>query len=259
VAWWIAEADARVEPHRRASLFGQVSARGPLWRASDGFAWGTEVRATVGARVAAITERLALVVTSDLQWRNGTSEPDPFSGGRLASANAGGWQGTMSPAAVVELGAGVSASAGARLPLWSDVVGNQLVPQAGGFVAVSYTPRLAPRRSATPYRPPPGQITVVDYWATWCVPCVEISRQLEVAAPRWLDVRIVRIDASSWPSADAPALPPGADGLPTIEVFDETGARLALLVGPDALHAVERIDALRARRPLTTREAREVP
>ncbi|HWU87128.1 MAG TPA: hypothetical protein VN253_07635, partial [Kofleriaceae bacterium] len=60
---------------------------------------------------------------------------------------------------------------------------------------------------------------------------------------------------SRWPSDDAPPLPRGVSGLPAIEVFDETGARIALLVGPDALRVVERVDALRAQRTLTPREA----
>lgn len=263
VAWWIAELDARLAVHERAAVFGQGSARGPLARASDGFAWGAEARATAGARAVAIPGRLALVVASDLQWRDGASEPDPFAGGRLEAANAGGWQWSVSPAAVIELGGGVSASVGARIPLWSDVVGNQLVPQTGGFAAISYAQRLTPRRraSASPsparYQPPPGRITVVDYWATWCAPCEEISRRLERAAARWPDVRIVRIDASGWPADDAPPLPSGASGLPAIEIFDEAGARLALLVGPDALRVVERVDALRAERPVPT--PREAP
>ena len=251
VPWWIAEADARSAVHRRASVLGQVSARGPLARTSDGFAWGTELRATAGARAVAIADRLAVVVASDLQWRDGASEPDPFTGGRLSSANAGGWQWTVSPAAVVELGGGVSASVGARIPLWSDVAGNQLVPQIGGFAAVSYAHRLTARRSATPYRPSRGPITVVEYWATWCAPCAEISRRLDEAAKRWFAVRIVRIDASNWPGDDAPALPRGAGGLPVIEIYDQTGARRELLVGPDALRVIERVDALVAQRPLS--------
>jgi thiol-disulfide isomerase/thioredoxin len=254
-AWWIAELDARLPVHERASVFGQISARGPLARTSDGFAWGTEARGVAGARAAAIPGRLAFVVASDLQWRGGASEPDPFSGGRLATVNAGSLQWSVSPAAVVELGGGMSASIGARIPLWSDVRGNQLVPQTGGFAAVSYAHRLAPRRSAARYAAPPGGITVVDYWATWCAPCVEISRRLDEAARRWPDVRIVSVDASRWPADDAPPLPRGAGGLPVIELLDETGARLALLVGPDALRVVERVDALRAGRTLTTREA----
>lgn len=253
-AWWIAELDAQLDAHRRASVFGQVSARGPMARTSDGFAWGTEARATLGARAIAIAGRLAFVVATDLQWRGGASEPDPFSGGRLEAANAGGWQWSVSPAAVVELGGGVSASVGARIPLWIDVAGNQLVPQAGGFVAVSYAHRGEPRRSAARYRPPPGRITVVDYWATWCAPCAEISRRLEAAAARWPDVRIVKIDASRWPADDAPALPAGVAELPAIEIFDGAGARRALLVGPEALRVIEHVDALRAGRTITRPE-----
>jgi thiol-disulfide isomerase/thioredoxin len=254
-SWWIAELDAQLAVHGRASVFGQISARGPLAHTSDGFAWGTEVRGAAGGRAVAIPGRLSFVMTSDLQWRGRASEPDPFSEGRLQTANAGSLQWSVSPAAVVELGSGMSASAGARLPLWNDVNGNQLVPQLGGFAAVSYAHRLAPRRSAARYTAPPGGITVVDYWATWCAPCVEISRRLDEAAKRWPDVRIVRVDATRWPDDDAPPLPRGARGLPVVELLDETGARLALLVGPDALQVIERVDALRAGRTLTPREA----
>lgn len=265
-AWWIAEADAYGAVHRRAAVFGQLSARGPLAHTSDGFAWGPEVRATVGGRVAAIAGRLAFVVASDFQWRGGATEPDPFAGGRIETASAGGLLWSVSPAAVVELGGGVSATVGARIPLHQDVTGNQLVPGVGGFAAVAYAPRLAsrpasrgePRKSPAPYVPARGRITVVDYWAPWCMPCEEISRLLEAAAPRWPDVRIVRIDATDWPGDGAPSLPRGVEGLPAIEIFDENGARQALLVGPDALRVVEHVDALRAGRsprPATSPEA----
>ena len=74
------------------------------------------------------------------------------------------------------------------------------------------------------------------------------------AAKRWPDVRIVRVDATLWPD-DGTRLPDGVTGLPVIEVFDERGARLALLVGPEARRVVERVDELRARRTLKTGEA----
>jgi thiol-disulfide isomerase/thioredoxin len=248
VAWWIAEADTRISLGRRTSVFAQLSGRGPLSRTDDGFDWGTELRTTAGAQVSSITSWLSLVLSSDVQWRDGASEPDPFSMARLTSANAGGIQWTASPAAVFALPGDLSVIAGLRIPLISDVVGNQLVPQTGGFVAMAYTRRLTPpSRPAIDRAPPPtGQITVVDYWATWCAPCLEISRSLEAAAPRWPDVRIVKVDATAWPGDGAPALPTGATGLPAVEVFDRTGVRIALLIGADALRVVEIVDRLRA-------------
>ncbi len=249
VAWWVVEADSRVAVGQRTSLFVQLSGRGPFSRTEDGFAWGTELRATVGAQVSAVTSWLSLVVSSDVQWRDGASEPDPFSMGRLSSSNAGGTQWSLSPAAVIALPGDLSVIAGLRIPLISDVVGNQLVPQTGGFIAVSYTRRITPRRAApaaTQTLPVTGQLTVVDYWATWCVPCVEISRSLAGAAPRWPDVKIIKVDASEWPSDTGPALPAGATGLPAIEIFDRAGVRVVLLVGAAALRVVEAVDKLRS-------------
>ncbi len=251
VAWWIAEADARLSVAGSTSVFAQLGGRGPISRTEDGFAWGTELRATAGVQVSSITSWLSLLLSSDVQWRGGASEPDPFSMGRLTSSNAGGTQWSLSPALVIALSRDLSVIAGARIPLVIDVVGNQLVPQTGGFLAVSYTQRISPRRS----RPGPeisrnsGLITVVDYWATWCAPCVEISRSLDAAASRWPDVRIVKVDATEWPSETAPQLPAGATGLPAIEIFDQAGNRIVLLVGTAALRVVETVDKLRASKP----------
>lgn len=254
VPWWIAEADVRVALGERSTVFVQLSGRGPMSRTEDGFAWGTELRATGGVQVNRIAPWLALVLTSDVQWRDGASEPDPFSMERLTSANAGGMQWSVSPTAVFALPGALSLVAGVRIPVVNDVVGNQLVPQTGGFVALSYARRLTARRPrATIQTPPPsGQLTVVDYWATWCSPCIEITRSLQAASPRWPDVRVIKVDATEWPSDAVPTLPDGATGLPVIEIFDHAGVRIALLVGAAALRVVETVDKLRAARATTS-------
>jgi thiol-disulfide isomerase/thioredoxin len=242
VAWWIGELDARMRAAGLA-VSTQLSARGPLSRTDDGFAWGPEARATLAVQ-RTVRPWLSLVGSTDLQWRGGASEPDPFGPDRLMSANAGGWQWTVSPAAAFSVGADLTVAVGARIPIVSDVVGNQLVPQIGGFVAVSYTRRLERPR---PRAPAAGRITVVDYWATWCEPCREITRVLAAAATRWPDVTIIKVDATAWPGDGAPALPAGASGLPAVEVFDASGKRRVLLLGQDALRVVDEVDALRTR------------
>lgn len=243
--WWLAELDGRLRVGRTA-LFSQVAGRGPLSRTEDGFAWGPELRVTAGVQHA-VAPWLSLIVATDLQVRGGASEPDPFSSGRLMAANAGGWQWTVAPACSVVVTRDLSFVIGARAPIVSDVTGNQLVPQLGGFVALSYTRSMSRPQAPTPradVSPVAGRITVVDYWATWCKPCGEISRALAAAASRWPDVVIVKVDATAWP--EGPSLPTGATGLPVVEVFDESGKRRLLLLGRDALRVVDEVDGLRA-------------
>lgn len=248
VPWWIAELDGRIAIGANTAAFAQLTLRVPIGRAEDGFAWGAEQRTTLGGRYA-VTSRLGVIATADVQWRGGASEPDPFMGGRIDSANAGGWQWTTALSVSYALRNGLSISAGTRIPVFADVVGNQLVPSIGGFVAVSYAHALAPRERRRPaIAPKPGRWTVIDYWATWCAPCAEIDQRLQTAAARWPDVEIVRVDATAWPDPEAPALPDGAAGLPVIEVFDATGKRIELLLGDAALRVVETIDRLREAR-----------
>jgi len=248
--WLIGEADAQVAIATRGSVFTQLSGRAPLGRTSDDFSWGAELRASVGGTFVA-SSRWSLLGTVDLQWRGGATEPDPFSSMRLESANAGGVWFTASPAVRCAVTSELAITAGARLALAADVTGNQLVPQAGGFVALSLSRAVssppAARRSEEPVaRAPTGRIVVVDYWATWCKPCEQIDADLRAAESRWDDVQIERVDATEWPDPAAPALPIGASGLPVVEIYDARGQRTHLLVGTDATRVVEIVDSIRS-------------
>lgn len=244
VAWWIAEADARFSIGSRVTLMAQLGARGPFHRAPDDFAWGAEVRGVAGVQVLAVRRWLTVLVTSEVLWRGAATEPNPFGGERLASANAGGVYWTLTPGVILSLPRGLQLLTGLRLPLLNDVTGNQLVPYPGVFFALGYARTVEPRRvRAERYQPRPGAITVVDYWADWCAPCHEIGRELAAQEPRWREVRVVRIDATRWDAGDTSRVL-GAAGLPVIEIFDRAGRPVARLVGEDARRAVEVIDGL---------------
>ncbi len=255
-AWSIFELDGRTQIASRVAAIAQLSMRIPLLQTKDAFEWGSEVRATVGARIT-ILPWLTTMVATDVQWRGGSTEPDPFAGGRLNSANNGGWQWSLTPSLTATLPKGFLLTAGVRVPLYLDVTGNQLVPQLGAFTALAWSHQLSKpsaRSSVTPViRPTAGKITVVDYSATWCAPCADIERDLAAAEPRWPDVKIVSIDASNWPDASAPRLPDGATGLPVVEIFDQNGRRLALLLGEAARNVVQRVDEFRVTQPASSR------
>jgi thiol-disulfide isomerase/thioredoxin len=254
--WLLGEADVQVGIGPQGSVFAQLSARAPVGRTSDDFSWGAELRASVGGSFVA-SRRWSILGTVDLQWRGEATEPDPFSGMRLESANAGGVWFTASPAVRFAVTSELAITAGARLALAADVTGNQLVPQAGGFVALSLSravtsPRVARRLDEPVARAATGRMVVVDYWATWCKPCAQIDADLRAAQARWGDVQIERIDATEWPDPAAPALPVGASGLPVVEIYDASGQRTHLLVGTDATRVVEIVDSIRSSAKGTT-------
>jgi len=260
VSWGILQMQGNVPITEEISSYVQLSARRPFGKTEDDFAWGNEARAVVGAQMR-LPYKLTALGIAELQWRGRASEPDPFAGTRVESANAGGTWWTLTPALSYAAMSGVSVLAGLRIPVYADVHGNQLVPGVGGFVAVSLSwakktkasdrKRLVENATpAVPYVPETptlGRITVVDYWASWCAPCKTIGKALDDAEPGWADVDIKKVDASGWPDSGV-KLPEGAEGLPVLEVFDAKGKRTHLLVGEEALKIVEIVNTIRAER-----------
>lgn len=267
VSWGTAELLANIPITDKSSTYVQLSARTPLGNTMDDFAWGSEARAVVGAQVRLPLGFAALAIV-EWQWRGGATEPDPFAGGRIESANAGGTWWTVTPAISYAARGGISIIGGVRVPVRSDVRGNQLVPGIGGFLALSASwTRKRPSRPAklievakTVPKPEPvlGAITIVDYWATWCAPCKQIDAALQGAESGWPDVKIVRVDASGWPDSGV-QLPDGASGLPVIEIFDTDGKRAHLLTGSKALKVVEIVNTMRGEQPSAGSPAESSP
>ncbi len=253
VTWAIGELQVSTSLSDDISAYGEFSTRTPLGKTEDDFDWGTEARGVIGGRLR-LPLRLSALAIGEWQWRGSATEPDPFVGGRIETANAGGHWVTLMPALGYEVTSAFSVLAGARILAYSDVRGNQLVPSVGGFLSLNgrWSFGIGKTRKSisnadgqvSSASPVLGTITIVDYWATWCAPCKEIAALLEEAKGDWDSVTIVKVDASAYPDS-AIALPNGAEGLPVIEIFDESGNSKHVLIGPDALKVVDIVNAMR--------------
>jgi thiol-disulfide isomerase/thioredoxin len=132
------------------------------------------------------------------------------------------------------LGRGWSLDLGIKVPVVTHVVGGQLEMPAIVELGASWSfggAKPEPHAVEHPVTtgldvldvtapaPVPGKLTIVDYWATWCVACQRVEPALvALARAHPDDVAIRRIDASSWD--DDPFT------LPHVTVYDRTGAQV---------------------------------
>ena len=95
----------------------------------------------------------------------------------------------------------------------------------------------------------PGRVSVIDFWATWCAPCAEITHRLEALAARHPELSVSRVEV---PDSDAPVAEEhlaGVDRLPVVWIYDRAGQRAATLVGCSPDEALAAVEAALAKRP----------
>jgi len=79
----------------------------------------------------------------------------------------------------------------------------------------------------------PGKVTVVDFWAEWCLPCREVDREMAEILGEVDDVALRKIDVVDWESAVARRYLRRVEALPYLLVFDKQGKRIAVVEGLD--------------------------
>ena len=78
-----------------------------------------------------------------------------------------------------------------------------------------------------------GKVTVVDFWAEWCLPCREVDREMAKILAQADDVVLRKIDVVDWESAVARRYLRRVEALPYLLVFDKQGKRVAVVEGLD--------------------------
>jgi thiol-disulfide isomerase/thioredoxin len=132
-----------------------------------------------------------------------------------------------------------------KIPVYTHVVGGQLdVPVYVSLTIGTHVHLWKPRAEGArgdwaglderelarggqlvPLAPVPGRITVFDFWADWCVPCVALDRELAQVARRHPEdvavrkIEVVDTDSPAW----AAYLAPGGFQLPHVKLYGRDG------------------------------------
>ena len=88
----------------------------------------------------------------------------------------------------------------------------------------------------------PGKVTVIDFWAAWCVPCRKTAGDLNLRLQHVPDLAVRKVEVRDWDDPLATRYLAGTPTLPLLVVFDAKGVEVGRVSG----HEPDELDALLA-------------
>jgi thiol-disulfide isomerase/thioredoxin len=185
-----------------------------------------------------------------VQTIDGVVTPFPSGGGQDISASLS-LQGRLAK--------GFSGALGLRYPVFQQMTGDvddnavQMVSDPSLFAGISY--RLGGSKvvkKASPGLPKPsvakgeipkdpeifkllgdGQVTIIDYWATWCPNCMRLMPYIDAWKSNNPGVTVAKVDATKWEVAQFQRFLPALPELPALDVYGTDKRLIIRLGGPD--------------------------
>ena len=261
VSWGLAEFDLRGYLENGAGWYVTGGLRTALSAyESEGytFEWGDELRVSAGGSFQVIPKTMGLGLGMDWNQRGKSIENgDEF-------ANGGGQDLTASLTLQGRLPGDLMASLGLRYPVWREVVGTQVIsdPSVFGGIAYRFGGSKVVKKEGGAELPKPNvlpgevpkdpellkvlgdnQVTIIDYWAEWCVNCMKLMPYIDAYKENNPHIKVVKWDATKWEVEQFKRFLPATPELPALDIYGADKRLIIRLGGTDVFKFREHLPA----------------
>jgi len=92
-----------------------------------------------------------------------------------------------------------------------------------------------------------GRITIVDFYAPWCAPCLNLEVELHELANAHHDIAVRKVTIMDWEGPVVERYLADVNGLPYVRVFDASGNEAGEFSGAETDDLAAVVERLRAR------------